>query len=222
MHEDVLAPGVAEVARRLSELSELREFYLAGGTALALQLGHRRSRDLDFLTRQPAEKLPLLAYAERLRKSFGRCETIDVQLDQAHFRLDGVSVTLLAYPFRRPFPDLSWAGLYIADVRTVAVQQAYTIGRRPAARDYIDIAAVLRSRRMSLKDIVNQASAVFGNGFSTKLLLQQLVYTRDLPDVQDALTLLMKPEPFTSCETFLQQTVESFMKTDLRPRGPRL
>src|SRR5262245_46333205 len=46
----------------LSRLSEVRRFYLAGGTALALHLGHRRSRDFDFFARREFAPQDLLSH----------------------------------------------------------------------------------------------------------------------------------------------------------------
>ncbi len=45
-HAEVISPEVADTAERLARLGILRAFYLAGGTALALRLGHRRSVDI--------------------------------------------------------------------------------------------------------------------------------------------------------------------------------
>jgi len=50
MFRAILPPAQQAVLERLSGLDEVRSFYLAGGTALALQLGHRRSVDLDFFS----------------------------------------------------------------------------------------------------------------------------------------------------------------------------
>jgi len=47
-HREVVDPGVEQTLRDLQQLPSLTHFYLAGGTGLALQLGHRRSLDLDF------------------------------------------------------------------------------------------------------------------------------------------------------------------------------
>ncbi len=46
MHEHVLPEGTAAVASTLAQWPVMDQFYLAGGTALALHLGHRQSRDL--------------------------------------------------------------------------------------------------------------------------------------------------------------------------------
>lgn len=58
MHEDILPDGTTTVADTLSQSPAMRSFYLAGGTALALHLGHRRSCDLAFLVVSPSRPCP--------------------------------------------------------------------------------------------------------------------------------------------------------------------
>ncbi len=52
-HVEVLAPAQRRVLGRLGPVLTARGYYLAGGTALALHLGHRRSVDLDWFTPEP-------------------------------------------------------------------------------------------------------------------------------------------------------------------------
>lgn len=49
-HWHVITPGLRDLLQFLGQQTFLRRFYLAGGTALALQLGHRLSVDLDFFS----------------------------------------------------------------------------------------------------------------------------------------------------------------------------
>ena len=57
MHEELLPEGAIPVASILAQWPAMQQFYLAGGTGLALHLGHRQSRDLDFFTRDPREEI---------------------------------------------------------------------------------------------------------------------------------------------------------------------
>lgn len=220
MYEAALAPGVLSVAQVLGRLPQLRHFYLAGGTGLALQLGHRQSRDLDFFTREPAHKLVATGSMEWLSRSFSHVELIARQSDQLHYVVDGVSVTLLAYPFARPFADMEWRGLNVADARSIAIQKAYTIGRRPRARDYVDIEAVLSRAILGLGDIVELASKVYGEAFSARLFLQQLTYTSDIKDADDAVSLLVEPRTFSDVEASLRRHVAAFVAEELKKPSP--
>jgi len=227
VYEAMLPPGTSAVAQLLSEWRAMDQFYLAGGTALALHLGHRQSRDLDFFTQAPQERLPALADLDRV---LARFQTVEWELktaDQIQCRLDGVSVTFLAYPFPHRFPFQPWRGLAVADARDIAVQKAYTVGRRAQARDYLDLHAILMRGIASLDDLLTWAQETYRGAFSPRLFLQQLTYTADLPDRDTALSLLVNPTPFDAVASDLAQMVRDwsarrFRQEPPRPRGPRL
>lgn len=211
MNEAVLLPGVAAVASQLGTWPAMQAFYLSGGTALALQLGHRQSRDLDFSTRHPLAALPSLAELDGFLTRFHRVEWLLQAPDQIHWRLDEVSVTLLAYPFAPHFSFHHWLGLAVADARDIAIQKAYALGRRAQARDYLDLHAVLKRGVISLDAMIRLAQDTYGEAFSPRLFLQQLVYTRDLPDRGDAAHLLVAPMSFDTVERDLQAMVRQWM-----------
>ena len=60
MFVDVLPPRGLEVLDLLSKALPMEEFYLAGGTGLALQLGHRESYDLDFFSRREFDTFSII------------------------------------------------------------------------------------------------------------------------------------------------------------------
>jgi hypothetical protein len=227
VNESILPAGVAAVASQLSEWPAMQHFYLAGGTALALQMGHRQSRDLDFFTTQPMTALPDLPGLDPFLQRFDRVEWVQRLPDQIHWRLEDVSVTLLAYPFLHHQAFLVWRGLSVADARDIAVQKAYTIGRRAHARDYLDLHCVLMSGVASLDEVMQQAQATYHDAFSPRLFLQQLTYTQDVPDWDEALTLLTRPQSFAVIERDLQAVVRSwaqraFSPAPSCPKGPSL
>ena len=205
----------------------MNRFYLAGGTALALYCGHRQSRDLDFFTRSPTETLPPLIGTDDLLKHFEHAQWDLNTAEQVQWRLDDVAVTLLAYPFPHNFEYHSWRGLAVADARDVAVQKAYTVGRRAQARDYLDLHAVLTRGLVSLDDLMRLAQDTYHDAFSARLFLQQLTYTRDLPDRDTALSLLVTPQSFETITGELTQHVQNWAAQRLRSsalpmRDPRV
>ena len=137
--------------------------------------------------------------------------------EQVQWRLDGVSVTLLAYPFRHRYPYAAWRGLAVADARDVAMQKAYTVGRRAQARDYLDLHAALVQKVVTLNDLVETARATYGEAFSPRLFLQQLTYTQDVADKDSALALLVNPMPFDVIVQDLARQVKSWGQQRLRP-----
>ncbi len=228
MNESILPAGVADVALILAQWPALQAFYLAGGTALALQRGHRQSRDLDFFTQEPLHSLPSLPSHTEFAKHFEHLEKLNEADDQVHYRLNDIFVTFLAYPFEHDFPFKTWRQLAIGDARDIVIQKAYTIGGRAQARDYLDMHEALTSNVLSLKSLIEHAKHIYGENFSTRLFLQQLAYTQDLPDKDAAVALLTVPRTFESVERDLQILVRHYVQDTMtthsvrKPRGPGL
>jgi hypothetical protein len=216
MLEEVLPEGTADVASVLSRWAAMDQFYLVGGTALTLHLGHRRSRDLDFFTREPLTELPPLPGLDDCLVQFGHVETELAVTHQLQWKLDNVSVILLAYPFAHSFDLQTWRGLAIADPRDVAVQKVYAVVRRAQTRDYLDLHAILTKGILSFDEVINLAQDTYRDEFSKRMFLQQLTYIKDLKDVDDALSLLVLPESLDTIVSDLDNQVKNWMAHHFR------
>ena len=156
---------------KLATWPTMNMFYLLGGTALALHLSHRQSQDLEFFTRDPLEILPQI---EQIDKKFAEFSQVEWQIntrEQLQCRLDDVSITMLAYPFPHGFEYHQWHGIAVADVRDIATQKVYTIGRRTQARDYLDLHAILTHGMLSLDELIRYAQMTYSGVFFPRLFL---------------------------------------------------
>jgi hypothetical protein len=216
------------LCRAVGHSKLMQQYYLAGGTALALQLNHRKSYDLDFFRIGTHEKIDFNGILKELRDIF-RKEDISVELrktDQTIIEISGTKVTFLAYPFplvnplvegQKPSKYLS--GIKLAHPLEIALMKAYALGRRITFRDYIDLYFLFKHRLVSIEYILEEAPKKFMIGketvFSPKLFLQQLVYTRDIQDKEAAIdTLLGEKVGSNDIEEFLRQEVMSFLKNN--------
>ena len=183
MYWDRIDPITATVLRGFRKSPLMQSFYLSGGTALSLQIGHRISVDLDFFTQKLSAKVDAEKIINRLRTLFPRSKlSITYRaIDQLWLDLDDVKITFLAFPFARKHPLIDADGILLADVKDIALQKAFSIGRRAKARDYIDLAWLLHEERTTLEEISRDAREVFVEDgeplFSLRLFLQQLGYT---------------------------------------------
>ena len=96
MHTEILTPAQHAVLDGLSEVASAREFYLAGGTALALRHGHRRSIDFDFFRRSDFDTYELLLTLER---AFDDLERLPTGEQTLYLRLRGVTTSFFRYPY---------------------------------------------------------------------------------------------------------------------------
>jgi hypothetical protein len=132
-HPEVASETALAVLPRLAELGP--EWYLAGGTGLALQLGHRRSRDLDFFA-------PSLFDEATLAQRFPTDTLVSKAVSTLHLEIDGVKVSLFGYEYPLLFPLLTFASANVADARDIACMKLSAIAARGARRDFVDLYAV--------------------------------------------------------------------------------
>ncbi len=136
MFREVLTESQQALLELLSRIPEVRTFYLAGGTALALQLGHRRSRDFDFFRPKefaPQDLLSALRETAELDVLFEAAGTLTVSLRDvpaSFFRYD--------YPLLRLPHESPWS-LLVADSEDIAAMKLAALAGRGSRKDFVDL-----------------------------------------------------------------------------------
>lgn len=150
---------------------------LAGGTALSLQIEHRHSFDFDiFLEREIKRK-----DFSQLKNAFEIRSTELSTPDQLTVvTVEGINITLLHCYYKPLFKKVQTISLPLYSIRDIALDKAFTIGRRAVWRDYVDLFFVLESGHINVLELVELSQKKFGVEFNPKLFLEQLVYFKDL------------------------------------------
>ncbi|MDP1722027.1 MAG: nucleotidyl transferase AbiEii/AbiGii toxin family protein [Candidatus Gottesmanbacteria bacterium] len=175
---EILDDARISVLKKLSACA--KDAVLAGGTSLALQIGHRRSFDFDLFIPRPIPRTLYKSIQELFHES--PMKHVDTG-DQLTVELSsGIEITFLYYWYAPLYPPIPMAALPLCDKSDIATDKAMTIGRRNAWRDYVDFFFLLKDRHVTLAQIITDAEKRFGNEFSKKLFLQQLSYTGDIKD----------------------------------------
>ena len=151
MFEKILSPAAINVIETLS--ADLDSFYLAGGTGLALQLGHRRSDDFDFFSDRMFNTDSILALISAEKVLF-------TELGTVHCEVKGLRITFLYYRVPLTQPALLWRGIKIAHFKDIVAEKIKTIAQRGSKKDFIDLYAVLK-----LKSSIKEACVLFKNRF---------------------------------------------------------
>lgn len=154
------------------------DFSLVGGTALALQIGHRRSVDFDLFRK---EELPP-DFITKVRRVFGRGRVHPViqNSDDVSVLIDEVKVSFVYYPFEVFDDFIELERIKLLTPRTISIMKAYTIGRRKAFRDYVDFYFMFSGRHVTLEETIKGAEKIYGNEFNARLFLEQLTYLEDI------------------------------------------
>ncbi|MSU75333.1 MAG: hypothetical protein EXS55_02360 [Candidatus Magasanikbacteria bacterium] len=161
---------------KLSLFSE-RGWYLAGGTALTLQVGHRQSVDLDFFT---TNKNFDEVRIERALFNTGQWVTTYRQAGTIYGTFLKAKVSLIAYPFFKPTRRrLAYGNVKMLTPADIAVMKILAISQRGRKRDFIDLYWYCRSRE-SLREVVRRALQQFsGQENNVSHILKSLTYFAD-------------------------------------------
>jgi hypothetical protein len=174
MHTETLTREQDELLKFVSSFK--RGFYLVGGTAIALQLGHRRSIDFDLFTSGKIKRLTLRRQAEQSGFPF---RLLGEDVDQIHFMLNNVKVTYFAYPYPVDHPVMLAHVISMPTLLSLAAMKAFALGRRAKWKDYVDLCFLIRDH-FSIQEISREAQRLFGDSFSDRLLRGQLAYHADI------------------------------------------
>jgi hypothetical protein len=174
--DQVLPPETLELLRDLNGELARQGFYLAGGTGLALQLGHRVSEDLDFFT--TAEFDPVLL-SRRMEPRPGYSETL-LSKGTFYCRVSDVKLSFLHYPVPLRFPTAEYRSVTVADWRDILAEKFKTLSQRGSRRDFYDVHACFTLKTLS----VAEATAIFkgrfaGTGINYQHVLKSLTWFVD-------------------------------------------
>lgn len=189
LHTEALTQEAKGLFPKLSGFKE--SFYLAGGTALALQIGHRVSVDFDLFSPDPIKKA-LLAQVEATYEGMSM-EILVNNSRELTLLIQGVKHTFLHYPFPVILPFEENDIIPFLSAKEILATKAYTIGRRGAFKDYIDLYAGITAGTSSLQDVIDIAREKYTGVFNDRLFLEQTVYLDDI--TEDAIIMLGRPVP---------------------------
>ena len=174
MHLEILTEQQRELLTFVAQFK--RSFYLVGGTAIALHIGHRRSIDFDLFTSKKLNK-------SRIRKKvfeqpFNK-RTIFDDVDQAHFNIHGIKTTFFQYPYPVEHTEMLDNVISMPPLLSLAAMKAFALGRRAKWKDYVDLYFILKDY-FSVKDIVSETNKIFEQQFNEKLFRLQLAFHKDI------------------------------------------
>ncbi len=196
MHNEIISSQQSGLIPYLKDFK--RSFYLVGGTAIALHIGHRQSIDFDLFT-------PVLLNKSRIKSKLKKIpfaqKTIFEDYDQLHLLINSVKVTFLNYPYSIEHPVKFGSFITMPTLLTLAAMKAFALGRRAKWKDYIDMFFILREY-YSIKEISNQAQNIFGQLFSEKLFREQLAFHKDI-DYTEPITFIVQPVSDDEIKNFL-------------------
>lgn len=153
-HAEVMPDSQQQMLRNTGPLATRAGFYLAGGTAIAIQLGHRRSIDLDWFT--PGAISDPMRLAADIRDTMDGFAVTGTAEGTLHGQAGGVKFSFFEYRYASLVEPVEWPeyGCRLAGLEDLACMKLSAIGSRGAKKDFIDIYALGRTR-FSLDELLS-------------------------------------------------------------------
>lgn len=174
MHKEILTKEQIELLPLVKEFKS--KFYMVGGTAIALHIGHRRSVDFDLFSEKKFQNF-------RIRKMFSRFVKKEKALvdrpGELTILLHDIKFTFFHFPYKISHPEKFDSVIYMPDLLTLAAMKAFALGGRAKWKDYVDLYFILKNFHM-LGEIIKKTNEIFGTSFNPKLLRVQLSYFNDV------------------------------------------
>ena len=205
-HFEVLPPATKKVFEWLRHQSFLEQFYLAGGTALALYFGHRMSVDLDFFSSSSFQPGVLM----RQLKQFGTWSTVKRLPNTLVGDLNRAKLSFFTIPDQPAKLPTKLDSLRIAELLDLALMKIMAISDRGTKRDFIDL-YVLCHRFMPLPDLIVKLPKRYGRwAYNLNHIVLSLGYFKDAE--KDRSPHMLEPLDWKTVKTYFHKESERLVK----------
>ena len=160
---------------KLSRCSFVADFYLAGGTAAALFLNHRRSDDLDFFSEKEFNQALLV----KKLKAIGKFEGLKNAENTIIGKLDDIKVSFFTLPYALLEPAEKQENLAVAQLVDLAAMKILAISDRGTKRDFVDLYWLCQNFK-PLEELLTIFQKKFGEyDYNIYHIIKSLVYFED-------------------------------------------
>jgi len=200
MHEEILTQKQVELIPLIRIFN--RSFYLVGGTAIALYLGHRQSIDFDLFNLKTFNRQKI--HEKILANNYAIDKTLTATNEEYTLIANNVKLTFYNFPFEIPHKVKFKNVISLPTLLDLAAMKAYALGRRAKWKDYIDLYFIFKYH-YSLNELCNRTAELFKDLFSEKLFRAQLSFFDDI-DYSEQVNYVVNPIHDEEIKEFLKNT----------------
>lgn len=208
LHYKTIDTKTLELLKEIEKIDIFKNLRLVGGTALALQLGHRVSVDLDFFGLLKADKISIL----NALHSIGKVKTIQNTENIHIYTVNNLKIDLVNYPYPWLSAMLYQDNLRLADLPDIAAMKLAAITGRGSKKDFIDIYFLLK--HYTLNQLLTFYNKKYDDG-SIFLVLKSLVYFEDAD--ADVMPNLFKKLAWETVKTSISKKLINFINKKNNP-----
>ena len=180
----------------MAAAADHESFYLAGGTAVALHLGHRRSIDFDWFSARAL--LDPASLAARLRERGVQMTVRALDRGTLHAGIEDVAVSFLEYLYPLLEPPVPWPemGCTVASLAHLACMKLSAVASRGSRKDFVDVFALghsgfplermleLYTTKYSVPDIAHVLTSLSYFDDAERETMPDMIWPLDWPDVR--------------------------------------
>ena len=193
-----IEPGTLKLLKELQALHFLQEARLVGGTALALQLGHRKSIDLDYFGKIDVEP-------ESLRKILSETHSITIVQESKDiniYLIDGIKVDFVNYRYSWIDAPVNDNGVVLAGIKDIAAMKINAVIGRGTKKDFIDLFFLLR--RFTLQEMLDMYIQKYPEG-SLFIAMKSLSYFEDAES--DPMPVMLSPADWNTVKAKIRKAI---------------
>ena len=173
LHYSSIYPPTLELLKSISSLEEFNNFALAGGTSLALQIGHRISVDLDFFSASDFDEEMLL---QKLREKFYTIHILHQKKNSLNIVVNDVRTDFITHQYSLCKPVQLIDGIKLYSMQDIAAMKLSAVASRGSKKDFVDIYFLLQ--HFSLSEMLGFMHAKYPE-LNKMQVLMSLIYFED-------------------------------------------
>lgn len=207
MFKESISQETKLVLEKISQSDLADKFYLVGGTALAIQLGHRESIDLDWFGEMDFSNQEIKAKLSKL----GDFQVISESEGTINGLLDNVKVSFLRYQYKTLFPLVDFEKIKMADERDIAAMKIDAVSSRGSKKDFIDIFFLLK--KYSLEKVIGFFEKKYADINYNKLhILKSLVYFAEADN--EPMPIMIRDIDWEEVKKNMREKVNAWLKME--------
>lgn len=200
LQTQTVAPELMELLNFVMNSDVFDEFFLVGGTALALQIGHRKSIDLDFFGETEIDSN---LFRQELSK-YGSFNLIKQSKNILITNVGGIKTDFINYPYPMIEKPVIFNGIRLASIPDIAAMKLNAISGRGSRKDFIDIFFLMKE--FSLNEMINFYLQKYHDG-SKFLVIKSLTYFEDAEEYD--IPKMFKEFDWEECKLFILNEVKN-------------
>ena len=205
LHYETIDSETLELLKRIQDIPAFANLRLVGGTSLALQIGHRKSIDLDLFGKIEQDEFNI---AEILNKTWKvtvlkKSENINI------YSINGIKVDIVNYPYAWLKDILFEDSIKLAGVEDIAAMKLAAITNRGSKKDFIDIYFLLKQYNM--EELFDFYKHKYSDG-STFLVVKSLLYFDDAEE--EAMPDMCNPVKWEAVKKHINHILADYLKNN--------